>query len=250
MKFAVFAAMLMATVPAAAVAAPPARSAPEKKGDAATVKPSDFDFAKMMGMFDNLFPPGPEPEPTRLALAKTTATGVLPNGTYAALFDDVMSGLVDRVLAMKPGDLMPAKDGAKAPSTLSLHDQMVKDDPHFDERMKIMRRVIAEELTKISAVMEPKLREGLARSVARRFDEKQLREINAFLATDSGKAFGAQTMRMWIDQDVMRSMMQSTPHMIAAMPGAMMRLEAETAHLPKPKKPEKKEAKEEAEPTT
>jgi hypothetical protein len=34
----------------------------------------------------------------------------------------------------------------------------------------------------------------------------------------------------------MRSMMQSMPHMIAAMPGAMMRLEAETAHLPKPKK--------------
>jgi len=99
-----------------------------------------------------------------------------------------------------------------------------------------MRRVVGEELIKISAVMEPKLREGLARSVARRFDEKQLREINAFLATDSGRAFGAQTMRMWLDQDVMRSMMQSMPHMIAAMPGTMMRIEAETAHLPKPKK--------------
>jgi len=116
--------------------------------------------------------------------------------------------------------------------------------------MKIMRRVIGEELIKISAVMEPKLREGLARSIARRFDEKQLRDINLFLATDSGKAFAGQTMRMWIDPDVMRSMVQSMPHLIAAAPGAMMRIEAETAHLPKPKKPEKKEAKEEAKPTT
>ena len=249
MKFAVLTALLLATVPTAALAAPSAKPAPKEEGSAKP-KPSDFDFAKMMGMFDNLFPAGPDPDPARLALARTTASGVLPNGSYVALFDDMMSGFVDRMLAMKPGDLMPAKQGSKPASTLSLHDQLVKDDPHFDERMKIMRRVIGEELVKISAVMEPKLREGLARSVARRFDEKQLKEINAFLATDSGKAFGAQTMRMWIDQDVMRSMMQSMPHMIAAMPGAMIRLEAETAHLPKPKKPEKKEAKEEAEPTT
>ena len=250
MKSAVVAALLLAAVPTAALAAPAAKPAPKANEQAGTPKPSDFDFAKMMGMFDNLFSAGPEPDPARLALAKATANGVLPNGTYAAMFDDVMSGLVDRVLAMKPGDLMPAKERSKAASALSLHDQMVKDDPHFDERMKIMRRVIGEELVKISAVMEPKLREGLARSVARRFDERQLKEINAFLATDSGKAFGAQTMRMWMDQDVMRSMMQSMPHMITAMPGAMIRLEAETAHLPKPKKPQKKEAKEEAEPTT
>ena len=102
--------------------------------------------------------------------------------------------------------------------------------------MRIMRRVIGEELVKISAVMEPKLREGLARSMARRFDEKQLRDINAFLATESGRAFAAENMKMWIDPDVMRSIVQSFPHMISAVPGAMLRLEAETAHLPKPKK--------------
>jgi len=163
----------------------------------------------------------------------------------------MMSGVVDRVMAMKPGDFMPQKGDAKVASNLSLHDQLKKDDPYFDERMKIMRKVIGEELIKISAVMEPKLREGLARSIARRFDEKQLGEINAFLATDSGRAFAGQTMRMWVDPDVMRSMIQTMPHMISAMPGAMMRLEAETAHLPKPKKKEvKKEEAEADEPTT
>ena len=235
MKMQMLAVVALLAAPVAAQAAPTTKEAAEKR-QPAKPKADDMDFAKIMGMFENLFPAGPEPDPARLALAKNTANGVLPNGTYAAMFDDMMSGMFDRVMAMKPDDFMPVKDKAKAGPSLSLHDQMVKDDPYFDERMKIMRRVVGEELIKISAVMEPKLREGLARSVARRFDEKQLREINAFLATDSGKAFGAQTMRMWFDQDVMRSMMQSMPHMIAAAPGAMMRIEAETAHLPKPKK--------------
>jgi hypothetical protein len=235
MRLLAFAACLLAATPAVAQAADKPAVQKEKPTD--EKKAADaFDMAKMFEMFDKIFPAMPDPEPGRLALAKVTADGMFPNGTYAALFDEAMSGVVDRVLAMKPGDLVPTKDKGKGDAALSLHDQMVKDDPHFDERMKIMRRVIGEELVKVSAVLEPKLREGLARSIARRFNERQLRDVNAFLTTDSGKAFAGQTMRMWVDPDVMRSMMQSLPHMIAAMPGAMMRLEAETAHLPKPKK--------------
>ena len=237
------AACLLAAAPVAAHAAPADKaSVEEAKDDGVKVpKKEDFDFSQIMKMFDNLFPPGPDPDPARLALAKTTAEGVFPNGTYVALFDDAMSGIVDKVLAMRPGELFPAKDGAKTATNASLREELTKDDPHFEERMKIMRKIVGEELIKISALMEPKLREGLARSIARRLDEKQLRDTNAFLATDSGKAFAGQSMRMWVDPDVMRSMMQSMPHIVMAMPGAMIRLEAETAHLPKPKK--KEEAK-------
>ena len=249
MKLLALAACLVVATPAiAAPAGKPPATAPKK------VKPkksgNDIDLAQMMAMFDNMFPAGPEPAPARLALAKTTAAGMFPNGTYAAMFDDAMSGVVERVLSLKPSDFGVKDAKSKDSPATSLRDELAKDDPYFDERMKITRKIIGEELVKISAVMEPKLREGLARSVARRFDEKQLREINAFLATDSGKAFGAQTMRMWIDPDVMRSMMQSVPHIISAMPVAMMRLEAATAHLPKPKKKEEKKAEEEAPPTT
>ena len=235
MKRIALAACLAVAVPAAA------HAAPESKGTAKsedTAKKPDFDMAKLMAMFDTLFPAGPEPDPARLALAKTTAEGMFPNGTYAAVFDEAMSGIVDRVLSMRPGELFPAKDGAKPATAASLREELAKEDPHFEERMKITQKIIGEELIKISALMEPKLREGLARSIARRLDAKQLRDTNAFLATDSGKAFAGQSMRMWVDPDVMRSMMQSMPHIFMAMPGAMMRLEAETAHLPKPKKKE------------
>ena len=232
--------LLVATPAAAAPAAKPPATEPKGKSEASK-KADDFDMAKMMAMFENFFPAGPDPLPARLALAKTTAAGMLPSGTYAAMFDDAMSGLVDRVLSIKPADLGIKADKGKPSPGLSLRDEIAKDDPYFEERMKITRKVIGEELIKISAVMEPKLREGLARSLARRFDEKQLTDINAFLATDSGRAFAGQTMRVWVDPDVLRSMMQSFPHIISAMPGAMLRLEAETRHLPKPKKAKEKE---------
>lgn len=235
--------LLTAALPAAAqTAAKPLAD----KAEATAAKRDDFDIAQVMAMFDKLFPAQPDPAPARLALARTTASGMLPNGLYADLFDEVMGGVVDRVLSLSPADFGAKADKDKAATATSLREKIAKEDPHFEERMRIMERVIREELVKISALMEPRMREGLARSMARRFDEKQLTEINAFLATDSGKAFAAQNMRMWVDPDVMRSMVQSVPHMIAAMPGAMMRLEAETAHLPKPKK-EEKELKESAE---
>lgn len=241
MRLIAFVACLTLATPA--LAAPNAKPpSAEKKAD--VKKAEDFDMAKMMAMFDNIFPAGPAPDPARLALANTTAAAMLPNGTYAALFDEAMSGIVERVLAVKPTDL-----GVKATagSATSLREQLAKEDPHFEERMKITRKVIGEELIKISALLEPRMRDGLARSIARRFDEKQLGDINAFLVTDSGRAFAGQSMRMWVDPDVMRSMMQAMPHMISAMPGAMLRLEAETRHLPKPKKAkEKAPAKEEA----
>ena len=146
----------------------------------------------------------------------------------------MMSGVVDRVMGMSETDFGKKAEAGKPPTTL--RQKLIKDDPYFEERMRISQRVITEEMAKVAAIIEPRLREGLARSMARRFDEKQLADINAFLATDSGRAYGSQSMAMWVDADVMRSMMKSFPEIMTAMPRAMKRLETETAHLPKPKK--------------
>lgn len=215
---------------------------PKEKVEAPEKTRPDFDMSKIMGVLDKMFPAQPEPAPHRLALARTTAAGLLPNGTYASMFDEFATAMIDHVLSLSAADFDVKDSKGKPASKTTLRQEIGKEDPHFDERLRIMRKVVGEELVKISAVMEPQMREGLARSIARRFDEKQLAEINAFLATDSGRAFAGQTMRMWIDPDVMRSMVKSVPHMISAMPGALMRLEAETAHLPKPKKKQQPKA--------
>ncbi|HEU4705343.1 MAG TPA: hypothetical protein VFS45_06540, partial [Sphingomicrobium sp.] len=116
--------------------------------------------------------------------------------------------------------------------------------PAFEERYKIIARVIGEEMVKIGAIIEPRMRDGLARSMAHRFDEKQLSDLNAFLATDSGRAYGQQSLAMWFDADVVRGMFASFPELITVVPGIAARLESETAHLPKPKKkPEAKDPK-------
>ena len=235
-------------------ATPAAAPVPEDDADdadaeePAKLKPSDLDMSKLMGMFDKMFPAQPDPSPQRLALARTTAAGVLPNGAYASAFDEFAGGMVDHFLSLRESDLVAGTRDGKPPSKLTLRQEITKNDPHFEERLKIIRRVVREELVKLSNVLEPKMREGLARSIARRFDERQLTDINAFMATESGRAFAGQTMRMWVDPDVMRSMMQTFPQMIAAMPGAIERLDSETAHLPKPKKKANKKA--EDEPTT
>jgi hypothetical protein len=156
------------------------------------------------------------------------------------MMDGMMHGVMDRAMGLTEADFTKSDAKAKPASTTTLRQKLAKDDPYFDERMKITERVMTEEMGKVAAIIEPHIRDGLAHSMARRFDEKQLADINAFLATDSGKAFGSQSMAMWVDPDVLRSVMSSFPEIMKAMPDAMKRVETETARLPKPKKAEAK----------
>ena len=232
-------ALLIAAVPLSTAQAADQDAAPEAEtanGKDADAKAEPFDPAQMMAVLEKLFPAQPEPLPERLALSRVTVEGLFPDGTYARLMDGMMDSFVDRIMNLSEADFgAKTKDGTPA-TKATLREKAIKEDPHFEERMRIMERVITDEVAKIGALMEPKLREGLARSMARRFDEKQLGDINAFLATDSGRAFGGQSMAMWVDPDVIRGMIGSFPEILGALPGAMKRLETETAHLPKPKK--------------
>lgn len=218
-------------------------AAPTKDKDSARKKTDEFDVAQMMAVFDKIFPAQPDPLPARLALSRTTVQGLFPDGSYARLMNDVMGGMVDRVMGLTGADFRKPGDKPGSADATTLRQKVMKEDPYFEERMRITQRVLMDEMAKIATIIEPRLREGLARSMARRFDEKQLTDINAFLATDSGRAYGRQSMAMWVDPDVMRSMFTSFPEIMKAMPAAMQRVESETAHLPKPKKPQKAKSK-------
>lgn len=233
--------MLLSAAVAALMTATPttgASHADHAKAEANQVetKGKTPDFTEFLKIFDKIFPAQPDPDPDRLAVAQQSAKALFPDGTYGRL----MTGLVDtvamRVLNMSEADFETTTRKGKPASTETLHQSLLKDDPHFDERMAIIRRVIGEEMGKVTAILEPRMRDGLARSMARRFDARQLADLNAFLATDSGKAFGEQSMAMWIDPDIMRGMFGAMPELIAVVPGIAARIDKETAHLPKPKK--------------
>lgn len=183
----------------------------------------------------------PAVDPQRLALARVTVDALFPIGTSARMIADMMSGsAMDRMLDLSPPDLGIAGD--KAPKT-SLRAEMKKSDPHFEQRMAIIGRVIGEEMARLAPQIETPLRDGLAESVARRFTVGQLAEINRFFATDSGKAFGRELWLLWMDPAVFKGIIATMPVVMKEMPTVMKKVEAATAHLPKPKAPADKKPK-------
>ena len=195
-------------------------------------------------------------EPQRLTLAKATVDGIWPAGTYSKMMNQMMAGTMEQMMGsfmdMSEADMakslgVEAKPDGKEPSKETIREQIRKEDPHFEERMRIMNKVIGEEMGRIGSIMEPKMREGLTTAVAKRFTAAQLTDVNRFLATDTGRAFGSEMMMLWVDPDVFKSMMSSMPEMMKAMPAMFERIEKATAHLPKPKSKEKDKEKADAE---
>ena len=122
---------------------------------------------------------------------------------------------------------------------------MKKNEPFFEQRMTIVGRVIGEEMTRLGPQIETPLRDGLAESIGRRFTVAQLGDLNRFFATDSGKAFGREVWLLWMDPAVFKGIIGTMPVLMKELPAVMKKVEAATAHLPKPKsatdaKPDKK----------
>jgi hypothetical protein len=233
-------------VSAKTVSPPPVVMVP---ADKSLLTKSPPNFEAMFAFFDKLFPPQPEPDPARLALARTTVTAMWPDGAYGKIMTGFMGGVFDRVMQLKKSDLAgldPKATKTSASATtkdLSLHDQAAAKDPYFDQRMAAMREVVGEEFGKISAIIDPRIREGLARSMARRFDAQQLNDVNAFFATPSGRALASQSMQLWVDPDMMRSLFSAMPEMMKLMPDIMQRVKAANDRFPKPPAPPSKEPK-------
>ena len=198
-------------------------------------------------------------DPAKHALAERVAASLWPDGTYGRMIDSMVGGkdgLAGMFLDMRPADLMgalaesmagegkPKPDGAVGPEPSPTFRQMfTAEDPHFEERMRIMVRVMGEEVRRIAKPIEPKFRAGLAKSIGRRFTREQLEPIAVFFETDAGRAFAEQSMTLFIDKDVMLALIQSVPAMIKELPPALEKVKQATAHLPKPAKPKAEEPK-------
>lgn len=235
--------------PIVAVETTEEKSADKKKSD-------DMDFTKMMAVFDKLFPPQPDPDPARLAAARGVSVRMWPDGTYGMLLDTFVGSIANTVLDLKPSDLAMfedkkdekkegEKEGAKKPApaakdpNLTLREQLRRGDPYFDQRVAAITAAVRAEFAHMSPLIEPNLREGLSRSLARRFTEPQLADLDAFYRTPTGQAFARESLKMWFDSDVMRSTINSMPMVILQLPGAMQRVEAAAKSFPEPPKKQK-----------
>ena len=236
------------------VIAPAEKAGPKTAASEATKTANQ---AASMSMFadmavkalDRILPPQADPEPVRLALARTTMDGFMPAGSYSRMTnmmtDNLMNGVYSRLMVMTGTELsnaigMPVATGPDA--AMTLHQQASKNDPLFDARIKAYAAAFKDQMRDTMGIMEPKLREGMARAMARRFDAGQLTELNRFFATDTGRAFGQDMMLMWIDGDVFRGMFAAMPDIMRSMPKSAARFAAIDKQYPWPKKVEAKKA--------
>ena len=66
-------------------------------------------------------------------------------------------------------------------------------------------------IVKFGDAVEPKFREGMSRALARKFDARQLAEIQTFLATPTGAAYGREMVGLWFEPEVMREFLRAVP---------------------------------------
>ncbi|MEA3062023.1 MAG: hypothetical protein QOJ94_1804 [Sphingomonadales bacterium] len=198
---------------------------------------------------DQATPPAPPPanaataatpaDPERMALARQAIDYLWPLGTYRRLIANSMDGIAEMMvgtaLDMKTDDMVPPGARPRGMPSGTLREVMAKQDPYFEERMRILYRVMGEEMAPIASHVEPQVREALATIYARRFTAEQLADMNRFFATPSGRAYAADSLTVYTDPEMTRAMAAMMPEMMKAMPAIMNRFQTETAHLPPPK---------------
>lgn len=183
------------------------------------------------------------PDPARLAAAQLTVDHLFPLGTYERMMKGTMDQMMGAMLSglgdMTMGDIA-GKDGegmSDEEKARTFSEATLARDPHFEERMTLSVKVMTNEMVDLMSSMEPAIREALTKIYARKYNVNQLIEMNAFFKTDSGSAFAKDYMMVFVDPEMIQSMMSLTPKMMQAMPDIMKKVEAATAHLPpEPKK--------------
>ncbi len=180
-------------------------------------------------------------DPVRLEAAKKTVDYLFPLGTYERMMkgtmDQMMSQMMMSMGNMRMGDLAGAGGVAKGDMPEGMGDKTLAEmatemDPHYQERTQISTKVIMDEMVDLMIGMEPAVRGALTNIYARKFSVGQLTEMNGFFATDTGSAFARDYMMVFVDPEMMQSMMSMVPEMMQAMPEIMKKVEEATAHLP------------------
>lgn len=184
--------------------------------------------------------------PAQLAMGRTIAAKMVPDGTYQKMMSGSMSQMLTSVnqqmTAMPLAPFLQAggltEQDVERIGTTTMKEVLEIVDPAHDQRMQIMMPAMMKELGTLMTRFEPDMREGLAEAYASRFTPAQMSDIVAFLNTDSGRAFAAQNLEISSDPAVMKRVQAFIPTMIQSMPAIIQKAAAAVQDLPKPKTPQ------------
>ncbi len=185
----------------------------------------------------------PPVDPAQLALAQQTTNALIPAGSIEKMLDnmygklfrafmDQTSSMSDLMLSIKTGVDSEKIAALDATSKTAIADMF---DPHRKEREDQINKVIKPLISEALGDLEPPMRDGLARAYARKFSAQQLGDLNAFLATPTGQAYGAEWMSLQADPEVMIAMVKAVPPLINKFIDRGPELEGQLKDLPKEK---------------
>lgn len=186
----------------------------------------------------------PEQE-ARLPAATSAAATILPDGIYRQAMEQSLGGMLGKLFATFGGERLTNTDlvkklGVDWEAIERLDEEQrarlsTLIDPAHAERQKKTGDAIMAVVGDMFSTVEPAIRDGLSKAYAARFTDAQLADINAFFATDSGKAFAGQAMLSFTDPQVMQATMKALPAMLGGFVTAKQKMDAATADLPKEK---------------
>lgn len=114
----------------------------------------------------------------------------------------------------------------------TLRDVIGQSDPHFDERVSIIRDILGKDLPPILNRAEPKLRDVLAEVFAKKFSDDELRDIAAFAHSPTGQKYVDTYWTIGFDPGYYRAFFAAMPEMMKGFPELAAKFEERMAHLP------------------
>lgn len=186
------------------------------------------EMAEAFSVFGAMFkadPLTPEQE-ALLPLATQMAGHVMPEGSFRTAMDESLEPMMAMIAddaASTPRSQLAALSGVELGDLESLSDEDAQEaldifDPQYAARNARTKAVLAGMIGKLLEAVEPAYREGLARALARRFDEAEMRELLAFFATPIGAKFASQSFLVQYDPQVMGVMEAMGPAAVKLLP--------------------------------
>ncbi len=186
------------------------------------------DMAEAFSLFGTLFkadPLTPEQE-ALLPVATEMARRIMPEGSFRTAMRETIDPMMTVIIGnldSNPRVRLAEISGVGEGDLESLSDAEAQEaldifDPQYAARNERITRAVTAMMGKLLEAVEPAYREGMARALARRFSEAEMRELLAFFATPTGGKFAAQSFLVQYDPQLMGVMEAMGPAAVKLVP--------------------------------
>ena len=178
---------------------------------------------------------------SRLPLAQKVVAKMLPEGAMAKVMGSMFDGFLGPItkLAEAAGPDLEDHIGYTN-DDLELSDEQASEiaaiiDPEWKERQKREMDMMQLAMGKIMTAMEPGMRKGMSEAYAVHFSVKELTDLDAFFATETGAAFAQKSYAMANDPRILSAAMAEFPSMMEEFAAMEADMKAAVADLPEKK---------------